>query len=152
MAGKNLQNNFLNIFVLIGLFSLVGCGHHHPVAFQAGDFQCEFCKMGIVDMRYKSEVISPKGKIFRFDSIECLLRWKQRHPQEVASAWVSDFFHPEQWLLLEKAYYLKSEKLSSPMGAFLSAYASPKDLQTAQKQFGGNAITFQSLVEALPSK
>ena len=93
--------------------------------------------MNIVDMRFKTEVLSPKGKIHYFDSIECLLEWSEQNRAEVGSRWVSNFYHPENWIPLEKAFLLKSEKLPSPMGAYLSAYASEEEFDRAKKEFGG---------------
>ena len=84
--------------------------------------------MSIVDMRFKAEVLSPKGKVYHFDSIECMQSWAKLNPQEVGSAWVTDFAHPEQWIDLKKASIIKSKTISSPMGGSLLAYPNGEKL------------------------
>ncbi|MBI2343586.1 MAG: nitrous oxide reductase accessory protein NosL [Deltaproteobacteria bacterium] len=125
--------------------------HRGPVDVQPGDVACATCAMGIVEMRFKAQGISPKGKRWHFDSIECLMRWKRDDPHRVAHAWVTDTYHPAQWLELERAFFLRSQTLPSPMGAFLSAYATPQDLQKAQQAFGGTAVTLRDLEEGISS-
>lgn len=143
--GKNLKALFL-----LGLLLAAACGRGGPADFHSGEFPCDLCHMTIVDMRFKAEARSAKGRLFRFDAIECLVRWWRReNPESVARAWVTDFFHPEKWIPLEEGYFLKSEKLPSPMGAFLSAYSTPEDLRKAREQFGGRAVTLEELEKTL---
>lgn len=126
----------------------VACQKTGPMNFKSAEFQCDNCRMSIVDMRFKAEVLSPKGRVFHFDSVECLLRWSAHHPDEVGSQWVTDFFHPQQWIALDKAFILKSERLPSPMGAFLSAYVSDADFEKAVADYGGHRV---SVPDAAPS-
>ncbi len=146
-----VQRIFFEGLSLLFFASLVlGCTRSRPVDFRPGEFHCEFCQMSIVDMRFKAEILSPKGKVHRFDSIECMLRWQMRYsPEESAGRWVTDFYHPEKWIELEKAHLLKSERLASPMGAFLSAYSTPEDRALAQKEYGGGPIEPKTLLEEL---
>ena len=133
--GRNFGLSFR--ILIFTFFILHGCGHSKPVDFAPGEFACEFCKMNIVDIRFKSEILSPKGKIHHFDSIECMLEWSKQNPVEVKTRWVTDFYRPAQWIALEKAFLLKSDRLPSPMGAYLSAYSSQEDLDRAKIEFGG---------------
>lgn len=96
-------------------------------------------------MRFKTEAISPKGKIFHFDSVECLLSWSQLHSGEWATRWVTDFYHPDKWIELDKAFLLKSERLASPMGENLSAYSSEDDFKRAAQEFGGNPFNAKTM-------
>ena len=43
---------------------------HQPINY--GEDECEFCKMMVMDKRYGAELVTDKGKIYFFDSIECL--------------------------------------------------------------------------------
>jgi len=101
--------------------------------------------MNIVEMPFKAEVITHKGKIHYFDSIECMMGWWTHHREETASRWVSDFYSPETWVPLEKAFILKSKTLASPMRASLSAYASEEELQQALQKYEGNRMDLSQL-------
>lgn len=130
--------------IFFALLLLTGCSRSSPVAIKPNEFFCEHCKMSIVDMSFKAEILSPKGKVFYFDSIECMLNWARANPKMVGSRWVSDFFHPEKWIPLEKAFLLKSENIASPMGGNLSAYSSSEERAQAQRVSGGEWIPSES--------
>lgn len=130
---------------LILFFLLIAsCGQSGPVDFGPGEFNCESCQMGIVNPAFKAEIISPKGKVHRFDSIECLVVWSKEHPDDTQTRWVVDFYS-QKWVSFEKAFFLKSEKLPSPMGAFLSAYGTLEELEKAKQEFGGSEIKPEAL-------
>lgn len=46
-----------------------------PEPFNYGKDNCYFCKMGIVDPKYGGEVITKKGKVFKFDDLICMARF-----------------------------------------------------------------------------
>ncbi|MDP2600711.1 MAG: nitrous oxide reductase accessory protein NosL [Deltaproteobacteria bacterium] len=125
--------------VFVGFLLLAACSRTKPLDFNAGEHSCDLCRMNIVDMRFKAEALSAKGKVYRFDSIECLKNWSQEHPDLWATRWVTDFYHPQKWIAFEKAFILKSDGLASPMGENLSAYATGEDLNRAIAEFGGEA-------------
>ena len=138
-----------NVFFLISL-ALVGntcTPKNQPQNFKSGEHKCEHCTMGIADMRFRGEIINPKGKVYYFDSIECLTAWSQDHPKSVHSAWVGDFFQNGKWLSYSKAHILYSYELNSPMGAGLSAYKSEEDLNRAKKLYKGQTLNKKQLQE-----
>lgn len=142
---RSCNDLFIVVLCLFSFFS-VGCERNQPVDIKPGEYEGEHCRMSIVDMRFKAQILSPKGKAHHFDSIECMIAWSKKHPGEVKTRWVTNFYHPEKWILFEEAYILKSEKLSSPMGENLSAYASKEDVLRAQKQFGGQILTHKDFL------
>ncbi len=144
---------FLSIFLGLSIgIIFFGCQRSKPIDIKPGEHTCEFCQMNIVDLRFKAEILTKKGKIHYFDSIECMMGWWVNHPDDVGSRWVSDFYKPEEWIPIEKAYILKSDKLSSPMGASLSAYASEEGIQKAQKEYGGEPLDSKKLEDYIRFK
>ncbi|MDH5655728.1 MAG: nitrous oxide reductase accessory protein NosL [Spirochaetia bacterium] len=143
---------FFFIFSLSIFFYLTeNCGApQEPVDFAAGEHQCDYCRMGIADLRFRGEAITKKGKIYRFDAIECMSSWSHEHHSEVDSVWVADFINQNQWLRAEDAIYLQSQNLKSPMGAGLSAYPSEEELKKAVEMYGGirmNKIEMDAYVQ-----
>ncbi|MDO8526582.1 MAG: nitrous oxide reductase accessory protein NosL [Deltaproteobacteria bacterium] len=135
---KLILKKSILLFLMVFLFT--ACGRSQPVDIRANEHLCEHCKMGIVEMRFKTQILSLKGKPHFFDSIECLFEWAVQHSKEIQSRWVTDFLHPEKWIRLEKAFILKSKNIPSPMGGYLSAYSSMEDFTQAQKGSGGEWI------------
>ena len=96
-----------------------------PKAIQFGIDQCDECKMTISDHRFGGEIVTPKGRVKKFDSVECLIDYVQRNADEqLAHIMVVDYSRPKELINAMEAQYLISKKIPSPMGGFLSAYSS----------------------------
>jgi copper chaperone NosL len=52
---------------------LLGCEKQGPIPFLWGEDACHFCKMTLVQKGYAAQRINEKGKVFKYDAIECLL-------------------------------------------------------------------------------
>lgn len=60
---------FFSIFLL--LFVLTSCSNKIQ-DINYGSDSCDFCSMGIVDQGHASQLVTTKGKNFKFDAIECM--------------------------------------------------------------------------------
>jgi len=132
---------------LLLLFSLllVGCSKQ-PTEIDIGKDACTRCMMIIADVRFASEIVSETGKVFKFDSIECMTAQKA-NISNIHSIWVKNFNDPTGWLDARNANFLKSKTLPSPMGGFLSAYALPSQAQDAQARYGGELANWTQLTD-----
>ena len=108
--------------ILFLLVAVVGCSvKPQPIIF--GKDACVFCKMNIVDKQHAAELVTNKGKVFKYDAIECLLKDTERNKEDEVSLYlVVDYLNPEGFIDATKATYLVSEAIPSPMGAYLSAF------------------------------
>lgn len=130
---------------LIPLF--VGCSTE-PEPIQYGKDNCAHCMMLISDTKYGAELITQKGKIYKFDSIECLAAYSNKlQPKEINSLWVVDFSQPRSLLKVDDSHFLLSDNLRSPMGLYLSAYKDEANLSKIKNQFGGEKISWNELVK-----
>jgi len=118
-----------------------------PVPINYGNDNCDYCMMTIIENKFGTELITGKGKIFKFDSIECLAAYESElGNNEVDSKWVTDFAGTHQLINHNDAYFLFSKQLRSPMGLYLSAYSSVDELEKIKSEFGGEKITWNELV------
>ena len=61
------------IILLIGL-AMLGCSAKpEPLVF--GKDACYTCKMTLVDSKYGAELVTQKGKIYKFDDLNCMLNF-----------------------------------------------------------------------------
>jgi copper chaperone NosL len=122
---------------------VIGCAKG-PAEIAIGQDVCDHCRMVITDIRFAAEIVNQNGKVFKFDSIECMV---SRHADiaNVHSSWVKDFHNPSAWVDAQQAVFLRSESLPSPMGGFLSAYAQESVAAAAREQHGGLLRTFDQL-------
>ncbi|MFO7589131.1 MAG: hypothetical protein R6X22_13870 [Gemmatimonadota bacterium] len=103
-----------------------GCGPAGPVPIVVGEDVCDHCVMAIEEPRFAAELVTERGRIYRFDAIECLAGYVLERAGEdplVADAglWVTDVRAPGAWLRVEEARFLRSPEIPSPMGMHLAA-------------------------------
>jgi nitrous oxide reductase accessory protein NosL len=95
--------------------------------------KCHDCAM-ILDHhfpRFGGRVLTPAGDTLRFDASECLAAWRIRHPQAAGTLWSADHARPGRWLRVERAHYLLSDSIPSPMGFNLSAWKTAAEARRA---------------------
>jgi copper chaperone NosL len=98
-----------------------------------GQDQCSACKMMIMDNRFGSELVTAKGKVYKYDAIECMVRDIIKNPDmDYSYHLVSDFLHPGVFIDAQRATYLVDPQRPSPMGANLSAYPSKESLLSSE--------------------
>ena len=95
-----------------------------------GSDGCSFCKMTIVDSKHAAQLVTTKGKAFNYDAIECMVNHLKEWDQAPIELYlVVDYANPKTLIDAQKAHYLISESIPSPMGANLSAFGETDDLQ-----------------------
>ncbi|MDE3742588.1 nitrous oxide reductase accessory protein NosL [Maribacter polysaccharolyticus] len=132
------------LFVVI-LFSLVSCTVG-PKPIDYGSDGCHYCSMTIVDRQHASEIVTQKGKVFKFDAVECMLN----HMKDVDIATiglflVNDYQNPGELINAEEATFLISESIPSPMGEYLSAFSSRKSAGQIEAENNGQLYTWEEL-------
>jgi copper chaperone NosL len=130
---------YLSIIIVFVLF--VSCSKE-PQAIIYNEDNCSYCKMIISDQRYGAEVITTKGKNYKFDSIECMAAFVQsdENTVEIHSLWVIDFNNPGIFVDAEKAFYLHSELLKSPMGLNFSSFSLLETARNVKNVYPGSLI------------
>jgi len=142
---------FLSVFIFI-LFSCEIKPTPEPIRF--GKDQCAFCRMTIVDAGFASELKTKKGKVYKFDSIECLVAFYLSGyvpEKDVLAMWVSDYKN-KKLIRAETAYYLVSPNIRSPMGLNIAAFEKKEDLEDAVRIFRGEVLTWQGVLDYVAKK
>jgi len=139
--------------IALALVGAVGMGQGctpQPDPIRYGQDACQFCKMTIVDQRFAAEVVTKKGRAFKFDDLGCLVKHVKAEgytDDELAHALVADFAHPGTLLDARKAVFVQSKVLRSPMRGDVAAFEGEADWK---KQFStGNALSWQKVEMAL---
>ena len=124
MKVKNIKLIFL-IFVV----AIVGCDIK-PDPIKYGTDMCSFCSMTIVDSQHASQVVTEKGKNFKFDAIECMINFlKSEDENSMEFILVADYANPGVFINAKESFFLIDPEISSPMGANLSAFSSLNSLE-----------------------
>jgi len=90
-----------------------------------GKDQCHSCKMTLMDPKFGAELVTTKGKVYKFDDINCLFNFYNEgsvNKEDFRLKLVVDFSRPEKLIDAEKAVYLKSGEIKSPMASQVAAF------------------------------
>lgn len=137
--------------LLIGSLLLLfyGC-NVSPKAINYGSDGCHFCKMTIVDKVHAAEIVTKKGKLYKFDSTECMIHFMNEFDNAEIELYLSNnYTEPEALIDATKATFLISKNIPSPMGAFLSAFKTEGEAQKFQSEKGGMLYSWNQLLEHL---
>lgn len=135
--------------VALSLISLQSC-NSGPQPIQAGIDQCSFCKMTVSDTRFACELITQKGKVYKFDDTHCMIAFVNAPGTDKSSIrqfYLADFNENTKWLNAENAWLLKSEALKSPMGGNTAAFSSAGDQKKAAGYFSGEPVTWKDIMQ-----
>lgn len=109
---------------------------------------CHFCRMTIVDKIHGAELVTDKGKVYKFDAVECLVDYIHDNPDQLTSfLLVNHYDNPKELIDAQDATYLISKKLPSPMGAYLTAFVSKSRAEAVQNEKGGQLYTWDALLK-----
>lgn len=124
-----------------------------PTPIQYGQDSCHFCGMTISDPRFGAELVTVRGKMYTFDSVECLASYylaQDSTARAGASVWVTDFQHPNTFIPAERAHYVfGAARAHSPMGRGLLALAPHADVAGAAREFQGVVMSWTQLLATL---
>lgn len=133
---------------LLLVFSLVltSCSAQ-PQPIVLGKDDCSFCKMTVSDARFGGEVLTQKGKVYKFDDPHCLLSFLHANTvkkEDIKTVYVVDF-NTHKLIPSADAFYLKSDDLRSPMSGNIAAFSNKADVQKAATQFKGQEVNWDAL-------
>ena len=116
-----IKKYFFEVLSLLATLSLVSC-EIKPSPINYGNDACHACKMTIVDKAFASEIVTTKGKSFKYDAIECMIGDLKKRPQEnIKFILVSDFNNLGKLENASEMTYIVDPSIKSPMGANLHA-------------------------------
>lgn len=119
-----------------------------PEPIATGKDQCDFCRMTISDNRFGAEIVTKKGRVYKFDDAHCFFSFLQK--QHIDSAKVKDIYFTDfgdghSLINAAGAFFLQSEALKSPMEGNVAAFASRESAGKAAAAYKGNIINWNEL-------
>ena len=138
----------LKHYLIIALFLTFYSCNVSPQAIDYGNDGCHFCSMTIVDKVHAAEIVTNKGKVYKFDASECMINFLKdfEDASEVKLYLTNNYTEPEVLIDATKATFLISENIPSPMGAFLSAFKSKAEAEKMLTDKGGALYSWNELL------
>lgn len=141
--------NYFKLSSIIFLLLIFSSCSKNPEPINYGKDHCAFCEMLITDKKFGAELITSKGKIVKFDAIECLAEAVLNNEVESNNSklYVINFFKENELIEVSKAFFLRSEKVHSPMGMNFLSVKTQEELDSAKNEFGGEEMDWESLLK-----
>jgi len=111
------------------LILLLSSCSNKPQPFNYGKDVCDNCKMTIVDPKFGGEIVTKKGKAYKFDDLICMMRFLKSGPvkeQGIAQKLAVNFEKQNDFLDVNKIWFFINPELRSPMGGNIAALAQKK--------------------------
>lgn len=134
---------FLSLVLLMASCSV------EPKPIKIGKDACFFCKMGVMDKRFGAELISKKGKVYKFDDLHCLMEFTKEaivKNTDIQAMYLVDYEDPHGFIELQKAFLFKSEVFRSPMGSNIAAFLTEEQLKATTRSVQGEVVQLSSLM------
>ena len=121
-----------------------------PQQITMGTDNCYFCKMTISDERFGAEMVTAKGKVYKFDDVHCIvsfLKTKEVAPTKIKDIYLTDFCSNHQLINVKQSLLLKSDILKSPMNGNIAAFDNRDSLKKMQQRYPGNVVDWVKVVQ-----
>lgn len=147
MRGKK-KGGFVSIIIIVLSFSACGKKQIEPIALNKD--HCDFCRMTISDLHFASEIITNKGRIYKFDDAGCMMNYKKENIVKLKNAqyYVCDFSVPHALMPVEKMTFVSSSELGSPMGGNLAAFSNEDSAKANKIRLGGDVFSWGKLINS----
>ena len=135
----------------IVLLLLVSC-NAKPEAFAIGRDTCHDCKMTIMDPKFGGEIITEKGKVYKFDDAHCIasfLKTGQVKEEDITQTVFIDYENKDRFLNVESSFFVVSTRLKSPMNSNAAAFANKEIADKIAAQTSGEVKSWEALLKTL---
>ncbi|MEO6843920.1 MAG: nitrous oxide reductase accessory protein NosL [Ginsengibacter sp.] len=142
-----MKKSILPLFIVL-LFGMLSC-NSGPQPIKLGIDACDFCKMSIAERNFGAEIITNKGKVYKFDDTHCFATFRKKNIDSniIKHVYFVNFMDPHNFIDATHVFLLKSSELHSPMGGNTAAFENKEALKMAQQKVQGNEITLQELYD-----
>lgn len=144
---KKSKQRSAAVMAIVASVSVSSCSTEpQPLAYNQDT--CHSCKMTLVDRKFGAEAVTKKGKVYKFDDVNCMARFfndEKINDEDIANLLVVDFSSPEKLIDARNALYIKSPSVKSPMASNIAAFETKGSLDQFNKQWRGILMVWGEL-------
>jgi copper chaperone NosL len=128
--------------LLLQLSAACGSTEIRPVGIFREDM-CSRCKMAISEKRTAGEIILKDGTALKFDDLGCMASHdKGLVDKSVVAAYFVADFGSGAWIDAKDAYFVKSERITTPMSSGTVAFRDRAAAEVAAAKHEGQVLRF----------
>jgi copper chaperone NosL len=136
-----------SVLPLILLLLISSC-NTGPQPIITGKDICDFCKMPVSDNRFGAEIVTKKGKVFKFDDAHCIYSFMNSSAfkqEKEYSVYFVDFAGNHSLIPAATALFVKSDALRSPMNGDIAAFSNADSMQFARNKYSGSTLSWNQM-------
>lgn len=127
----------------IAFLSLASCSSKEAKPLKINTDACDFCKMTIANGKFGAELITQKGRYYKFDDLACMIQFaKSNTVAPYQSFFVSDYLKDNTLIPAETAFFIKSDQINSPMRGNMAALATAAEQSEYAKKFNAKPLNW----------
>jgi copper chaperone NosL len=137
------QNRYAIVAAVFLMISLVSCAPQSE-KIALGKDDCAECKMTIADPKFGGEIVTRKGKVYKFDDPHCMAAFLNRRAVELSDIHQTlfvDYENNNQFLDVRSAEFVISSQFKTPMGGNAAAFNSKAAAAKKSAEMDGSKTT-----------
>lgn len=147
---KKKMTNVNKVVAAVAVFLMMGLASCStgPQPIKLGADACVFCKMTISDKNFGAEIMTKKGKAYKFDDTHCLIAFMKEGTvaeKDIEGTYLVNFAEPHNFVEVSEALLFKSQDLHSPMGGNVASFDDKDKLDEIALEMKGEIITWETL-------
>ena len=100
--------------------------------------------MMIMDLHFGGEAITKTGKVFKFDSLNCLVEYYRAQRETIATIYVMDYERPGELVNASSAVSTTLENRANPMGSNFVSFGTS---ESAKRNSSAPLLSWEELVQ-----
>jgi copper chaperone NosL len=142
------MKNIISIFFILFFIS---CSTE-PQPLVVGKDECYFCKMPVADTKFGAEIITVKGKLYKFDDAGCIINFLKiglSPDEKIKNIFTVSYSTNQKFLDVSKSFFLMSENFRTPMNSGIASFETRNEAEAFLKKFPGEILTWNQLQQKL---
>lgn len=145
---KDNMKQFISITLALPLIVFASCKPQFE-KIEYGKEACSHCKMTIVDVRFAAEMVTSKGRAYKFDDILCMKQYADNNTDQSNNAlffvavYGSD--NNDEFTDAKKAVYLKDDFFRSPMNGNYAAFSTTEAVKKLKDSLNIQPIAWEAI-------
>jgi len=137
------------LYFLLFMVVLSSCKPTESEPIKLNIDQCHQCKMNIANGKFGAEIITEKGRIYKFDDVFCLVNFKEQNPDtKIAKHYIHEYAEDNVLIPAENAFYCKGGNINSPMHGNIIATKTQENVTKFAAEFGAKTITWSEIINS----
>ena len=132
--------------LMLGLV-LSSCSDFEAKTIELNKDKCDHCQMAISNGRFGAELITNKGRVYKFDDLICMKSYlNEKGSDSFKALYVNDYTQKNKLIDAKKALYVNSESLNSPMLGNTAAFENEEKANNFAEESNSEVVSWESII------